>query len=93
MIVKSIVGVIAITVSFSVVAAKPLQIITGSKGVADNGEKYHNYVALCNNGKRFPLTYWKKRRQWCVGSQSLDSCSKKSIEAARGACKKKNFSR
>ena len=68
-------------------AAKPVKITPGSKGVADNGDKYRNYVVQCSNGKKQPLTSWRNGKKWCVGQESADNCAKKQIKAAKTACK------
>ena len=77
----------SLVLSVSAMAAKPVKITPGPKGVADSGENYRNYIVQCSNGKRLPLTSWKKGKQWCIGEKSTDNCSKKQIKAAKGACK------
>lgn len=73
--------------SFSAAAAKPVKITPGPKGVAASGDKFRSYVVKCSNGKSMALTSWKNGKQWCIGKESLDRCSKKQIKAAKGACK------
>ncbi len=75
------------TSSVSVLAAKPVKITPGPKGVAVSGEKFRNYLVQCSNGKKYPLTAWKNGKQWCIGKESMGNCSKKQIKAAKGACK------
>ncbi len=74
-------------VSLSATAAKPVKITPGSKGVAENGDKFRNYIVQCSNGKKQPLTSWAKGKKWCVGQESAENCAKKQIKAAKKACK------
>ena len=67
-------------------AAKPEKIIPGPEGVKD-GESFRNYTVECSNGKRQPLTAWRGGKEWCVGLESTENCSKKQIKAAQDACK------
>ncbi len=76
-----------LTVSVSALAAKPVKISPGAKGVAADGSKFRNYMVSCSNGKKQSLTSWKNGKQWCVGAESQRDCTKKQIKAAKTACK------
>ncbi len=75
------------TVSFCAIAAKPVKITPGAKGVASDGAAFRGYVVQCSNGKKQPLTAWNNGRKWCIGQESQENCSKKQIKAAKKACK------
>lgn len=79
--------VFSLLASTSALAAKPVKITPGKKGVADSGDNFRNYVVQCSNGKKLPLTSWKNGKEWCIGERSTENCSKKQIKAAKGACK------
>lgn len=83
----SLASVALIAASATALAAKPVKITPGSKGVAEGGEEYRNYVVQCSNGKKQPLTAWEGGKKWCVGQDSDDNCAKKQIKAAKAACK------
>ncbi len=80
-------GTVLVCIAFNTQAAKPVKITPGSKGVADSGDKFRNYVVQCSNGKKQPLTSWSNGKKWCVGQASADNCVKKQIKAAKKACK------
>jgi hypothetical protein len=68
-------------------AAKPTSITFQSTGSTPDGVEYSNYIVKCSNGQQQPITAWDKRKKWCVGSESLENCSKKQISTAKQACK------
>lgn len=73
--------------SLSATAAKPTSITFQSNGTTPDGVEYSNYIVKCSNGQKQPITAWDKRKKWCVGSESMENCSKKQITAAKNACK------
>jgi len=75
-----------LTLSAGSFAAKPTSIVFQSNGETGDGTAYAEYLVKCSNGKKVPLTAWDKRRKWCVGEASTDSCEKKQIKAAKAAC-------
>ena len=82
-----IITTVLMTVSLSAVAAKPVKITPGSKGVAADGSAFRNYEVQCSNGKKQPITSWDNGQKWCVGEASQENCTKKQIKAAKIACK------
>ncbi|MDX9873381.1 MAG: hypothetical protein RBS88_00605 [Spongiibacteraceae bacterium] len=68
-------------------AAKPTSIVFESEGSAADGSDYAIYVVKCSNGQQESLTAWNNRREWCVGKDSREDCSRKQISAAKAACK------
>lgn len=76
-----------IVFSASSLAAKPTSIVFNANGTTSDGTPYAKYTVKCSNGKKADLTAWDNRRKWCVGDASSDTCEKKQINAAKGACK------
>ena len=72
--------------SVGAAAAKPTSITFESSGKTPDGVEYSNYIVKCSSGQKQPITAWDKRKKWCVGSESMENCSKKQITAAKEAC-------
>lgn len=73
--------------AISASAAKPTSITFQSDAKTAEGVEFASYVVKCSNGQSRPLTAWDQRKKWCVGSESVENCTKKQIKAAKKACK------
>lgn len=78
--------VLSVLMSSQAMAAKPVKITPGEKGSTADGD-FRKYNVKCSNGKIQPVTSWKNGKEWCVGEESKENCSKKQIKAAKKACK------
>ncbi|MCP4210223.1 MAG: hypothetical protein GY764_01975 [Halieaceae bacterium] len=76
-----------IAASATTLAARPTSIVFDSNSADSEGNAYAKYIVKCSNGKKAELTAWNNRKKWCVGDASSDTCEKKQINAAKGACK------
>ncbi len=76
-----------IAASATTLAARPTSIVFDSNSADSEGNAYAKYIVKCSNGKKAELTAWNNRKKWCVGDASSDTCEKKQINAATGACK------
>ena len=75
-----------IAASATALAARPTSIVFNSNAADSEGNAYAKYIVKCSNGKKAELTAWNNRKKWCVGDASSDTCEKKQIKAAKGAC-------
>ena len=76
-----------LTLSIAATAASPISITFDSNGSTADGIEYANYLVKCSNNKKLPLTAWNKRKKWCLGEASQESCFRKQIKAAKRACR------
>jgi len=73
---------ILLSVASASFAAKPTSIVFQANGETAEATPFAQYAVKCSNGKQVQLTAWDNRRQWCVGQQSTENCTKKQIKAA-----------
>jgi hypothetical protein len=84
--IKASAAVALLSLSAGSFAAKPTSIVFQGNGESTEGKPFATYQVKCSNGKQVPVTAWDKRRKWCVGEASTDSCERKQIKAAKAAC-------
>lgn len=64
----------------------PTNIAYCKKNKTWRGEVYKTYSVRCSDSAKRTISYWKKSKQWCVGTQPK-RCSKKRLTTATVACR------
>ncbi|MDM8546788.1 hypothetical protein [Candidatus Venteria ishoeyi] len=52
------------------------------------GEPYRSYVVRCSDSGKRKISFWEKRKRWCVG-MNTSKCSKSKLNTATIACRSK----
>ncbi len=64
----------------------PTNIAYCKKNKTWSGEEYKTYTVRCSDSGQRTISYWKKRKQWCLGTKTK-RCSGKRITTATIACR------
>jgi hypothetical protein len=66
----------------------PTNIAYCKKGKTWRGETYKTYTVRCSDSAKRTISFWKKRKQWCLG-KTPKNCARDRLTAATIACRKK----
>jgi len=64
----------------------PTNIAYCKKNKTWRGEVYKTYSVRCSDSATRTISYWQKRKQWCIGT-TPKRCSKKRLTTATIACR------
>lgn len=66
----------------------PTNIAYCEKGKTWRGEVYKTYTVRCSDSAKRTISYWKNRKQWCLG-KTPKNCARDRLTAATIACRSK----